>query len=184
MAWKKPFAPPGSGRSSTTPPARTSTTHRPQAGRFHTVNSLNLPILSFFRLSAERGGLYKNAVFAPHWYVNANGVMYVTRGEGRVQIVDHRGQCVLDEQLSEGQVVVVPMNYAVVKQAGNNQGFEWVGFNTNDNAMINTIAGRSSTFRGLPTSVVANALQISEDEARQLKFNRVETMIFSSDSRF
>lgn len=116
--------------------------------------------------------------------MNANGVMYVTRGEGRVQIVDHRGQCVLDEQLSEGQVVVVPMNYAVVKQAGNNQGFEWVGFNTNDNAMINTIAGRSSTFRGLPTSVVANALQISEDEARQLKFNRVETMIFSSDSRF
>ncbi|XP_071905739.1 11S globulin-like [Coffea arabica] len=102
----------------------------------------------------------------------------------RVQIVDHRGQCVLDEQLSEGQVVVVPMNYAVVEQAGNNQGFEWVGFNTNDNTMINTIAGRSSTFRGLPTSVVANALQIWEDEAQQLKFNRVETMIFSRDPRF
>nr|XP_027071515.1 LOW QUALITY PROTEIN: 12S seed storage globulin 1-like [Coffea arabica] len=166
-------------------PSRTDIyNHRPQAGRFHTVNSLKLPILSFFRLRAERGVLYKNAVFAPHWYVNANGVMYVTRGEGRVQIVDHRGQCVLDEQLSEGQVVVVPMNYAVVEQAGNNQGFEWVGFNTNDNAMINTIAGRSSTFRGLPTSVVANALQIWEDEAQQLKFNRVETMIFSRDPRF
>lgn len=115
--------------------------------------------------------------------MNANGVIYVTRGEARVNIVDHRGQSVLDEQLRKGQIVVVPMNFAVLKQAGN-RGFEWVGFNTNDNAMINTIAGPTSTFRGLPTSVIANALQISEDQAQQLKFNREETLIFSPGSRF
>ncbi|KAL3517703.1 hypothetical protein ACH5RR_020292 [Cinchona calisaya] len=151
--------------------------YNPQAGRFTTINSYKLPILGFLKLSAERGVLRRNAIFTPHWKVNSHGVIYVTNGEARVQIVDHRGENVLDEQLREGQIVVVPMNYAIVKQAGN-QGFEWVGFNTNDKAMINTIVGRTSTFRGLPTSVIANALQISEDQAQQLKFNRQETLIF------
>ncbi|CAI9107635.1 OLC1v1007036C1 [Oldenlandia corymbosa var. corymbosa] len=155
--------------------------YSPRAGRFTTVNSFTFPILKFFQLSAEKGVLHRNAIFAPHWYVNANGIIYGVRGEARIQIVNHRGQTVFDEQLRQGQVVVVPQNFAVVKQAGN-QGFEWVGFNTNDNAMINSIVGRTSTFRGLPVSVLANSLQISEEQALQLKYNRDETLILSPGS--
>ncbi|KAG8370790.1 hypothetical protein BUALT_Bualt13G0020100 [Buddleja alternifolia] len=92
------------------------------------------------------------------------------------------GQAVFDGQVREGQVVVVPQNFAVVKQAGE-QGCEWVEFNTNDNAMINTLSGRTSALRGLPVDVIANAYQISREEAERLKYNREETLIFSGRSR-
>ncbi|KAL7084293.1 hypothetical protein ACP275_14G216000 [Erythranthe tilingii] len=155
--------------------------YNPKAGRLTTVNSLTLPILGFFQLSAARGVLYRNAIMAPHWYVNAHSIVYVTRGEGRMQIVNHRGEAVFDGQVEEGKVVVVPQNFAVVKRAGE-QGFEWVEFNTNDNAMINTLSGRTSAMRGLPADVVASAYQISREEAERLKFSRRETLFFSGSS--
>ncbi|XP_009763034.1 11S globulin seed storage protein Jug r 4-like [Nicotiana sylvestris] len=156
--------------------------YNPRAGRLSTVNSFTLPILSFLRLSAARGVLYRNSMMAPHWYENAHSIIYITRGESRIQIVDHRGRAVLDDQVREGQCLVVPQNYAIVKQAGN-EGCEWIAFNTNDNAMINTLSGRTSAIRGLPLDVIANAYQISRDEARRLKFNRDETLIFRSTRR-
>ncbi|EYU17920.1 hypothetical protein MIMGU_mgv1a006934mg [Erythranthe guttata] len=122
-----------------------------------------------------------NAIMAPHWYVNAHSIVYVTRGEGRMQIVNHRGEAVFDGQVGEGKVVVVPQNFAVVKRAGD-EGFEWVEFNTNDNAMINTLSGRTSAMRGLPADVVASAYQISREEAERLKFSRRETLFFSGSS--
>ncbi|KAH6801175.1 hypothetical protein C2S52_001639 [Perilla frutescens var. hirtella] len=156
--------------------------YNPRAGRFSSVNSFTLPILSFLQLSASRGVLYKNAIMSPHWFVNAHSVIYATRGESRVQIVNHRGQAVFDGQVREGQVLVVPQNFAVVKHAGE-EGFEWVAFNTNENAMINTLSGRTSAIRGLPVDVVANAYQVSREEAERLKFSRQETMLFAGSRR-
>ncbi|CAA3011204.1 legumin A-like [Olea europaea subsp. europaea] len=152
--------------------------YNPRAGRFTTANSLTLPILSFLQLSAARGVLHRKAIMSPHWYMNCHTIVYATKGNARMQIVDNRGQAVFDDTIQEGQVVVVPHNFAVVKQAGD-QGFEWVEFNTNENAMINTISGRTSSFRGLPVDVIVNAYQVSRKVAEQLKFNRQETLIFS-----
>ncbi|KAK4366080.1 hypothetical protein RND71_013960 [Anisodus tanguticus] len=162
-------------------PARADV-YNPQAGRFTTVNSFTLPILSFLRLSAARGVLYKNSIMAPHWMTNAHSIIYITKGEARIQIVDHRGQAVLDDRVRRGQVVIVPQNYAVVKHT-ENEPCEWVAFNTNDNAMLNTLSGRTSAIRGLPVDVIANSYQISRDEARRLKFNREETLIFRASGR-
>ncbi|KAL0282381.1 UNVERIFIED_CONTAM: 11S globulin seed storage protein Jug r 4 [Sesamum angustifolium] len=156
--------------------------YNPRAGRFSTINSLTLPILSFLQLSAARGVLYRNGIMAPHWCVNAHSVIYVTRGESDMQIVNHNGQAVFDGRVREGQVVVVPQNFAVVKRAGE-QGCEWVEFNTNDNALINTLSGRTSALRGLPADVIANAYQISREEAERLKYSRQETMMFSGSFR-
>ncbi|KAK6120032.1 hypothetical protein DH2020_046162 [Rehmannia glutinosa] len=156
--------------------------YNPRAGRLSTVNSLTLPILRFFQLSAARGVLYRNAIMAPHWFVNAHSIIYITRGESRMQVVNHRGQAVFDGQVREGQAVVVPQNFAVVKQAGE-QGCEWVEFNTNDNAMMNTLSGRTSALRGLPRDVIATAYQISREQAENLKYSRRETLFFSGGSR-
>lgn len=136
----------------------------------------------FSKVTYFRTKNVQNSMMAPHWYENAHSIIYITRGESRIQIVDHRGRAVLDDQVREGQCLVVPQNYAIVKQAGN-EGCEWIAFNTNDNAMINTLSGRTSAIRGLPLDVIANAYQISRDEARRLKFNRDETLIFSSNRR-
>nr|6B4S_A Chain A, 11S globulin [Bertholletia excelsa]6B4S_B Chain B, 11S globulin [Bertholletia excelsa] len=152
--------------------------YNPRAGRLTTVNSLKVPILTFLQLSAMKGVLYENAMMAPLWRLNANSVVYAVRGEARVQIVDHRGETVFDDNLREGQMVVVPQNFVVVKQAGS-RGFEWVVFNTNDNALFSTAAGRTSPLRGIPVGVLANAYRLSQEEARRIKLNRDEAVLFN-----
>ncbi|KAK4798189.1 hypothetical protein SAY86_030515 [Trapa natans] len=156
--------------------------YNPRAGRITTLNSFSLPILSFLQLSAEKGILYKDAVVAPSYYMNSHAVIYVLRGNARVQIAGDNGQSVFDGKLQENQVLVVPQNFAVIKKAGS-EGFEWVAFRTSDNAMKNNLAGRLSVIRGLPEDVLVNSYGISRDDARKLKYNREELTVFSPASR-
>ncbi|KAG5567414.1 hypothetical protein RHGRI_002832 [Rhododendron griersonianum] len=148
----------------------------PKAGRLTTLNNFNLPILNFLRLNAEKGVLYRDAFMPPHYRLNAHCVLYATRGEAQMQIVDNRGQSVFNDRIREGQMVVVPQNFVVSKQVGN-EGFEWVAMKTHENAMFSTLAGRTSALRAMPVDVVANAYQISRDEAMRLKMNREETIL-------
>ncbi|XP_026440502.1 legumin B-like [Papaver somniferum] len=154
-----------------------------KGGRITTLNSQKLPILNYIQMSAERGVLYQNALLAPHWNLNAHSVMYVTRGSCRCQIVGNQGRQVFNGQLNQGQMLVVPQNFAVVKQAGN-EGFEWVSFKTNDNAMTSPLVGKTSVLRAMPVDVLMNAYQISREEAHRLKNNRMEeTMVLTPGSR-
>ncbi|KAI3506863.1 hypothetical protein L1887_21454 [Cichorium endivia] len=156
--------------------------YNPQAGWCNTLNGHKLPILQMLQLNAERGVLHRNAIVSPHWLMNAHNIIYVTNGNMRMQIVNHEGQAVFNDQIQEGQLVVVPQNFAVVKQAGE-QGCQWIAFRTNDNAMINTLAGYTSAIRAMPVDVLANAYQMSPEQAWGLKFNRQETVMFTPRSR-
>ncbi|KAA8539015.1 hypothetical protein F0562_025707 [Nyssa sinensis] len=149
-----------------------------RGGRISTLNSHNLPILRQLQLSAERGVLYRNAMVSPLWTINAHSVLYVIRGSGRIQIVGNSNRPAFDGQVRQGQLLVVPQNFAVVKQAGE-QGLEWISFKTNDLAKISPLAGRTSVIRAMPEEVLMNAYQISRDEARRLKYNRQEVTVFS-----
>ncbi|XP_023743392.1 11S globulin seed storage protein Jug r 4 [Lactuca sativa] len=155
--------------------------YNPQAGHCNHLNSFKLPILRLLQLSAERGVLYRNAIMGPYWTMNAHNIIYVTKGNMRMQIVNDEGQAVFDDQIQERQLVVVPQNFAVVKQAGE-QGCRWISFRTNDNAMINTLAGQTSAIRALPVDVLTNAYQIPREEAQKLKYSREETVMFSPGS--
>ncbi|XP_040364510.1 prunin 1 Pru du 6 [Rosa chinensis] len=151
----------------------------PQAGRISTLNSFKLPILRYLDLSAERGFFYNNAIYSPHWNLNAHEVYYVIRGSARVQVVNDNGQAILDNEVRQGQLFIVPQNHAVLQKASNN-GYEYIAFKTQDNAKINTLAGRTSVLRALPDVVLANAYQIDRQQARNLKYNRQETVALSS----
>ncbi|WCJ17993.1 11S globulin seed storage protein 1 [Euphorbia peplus] len=154
----------------------------PQAGRVTNVNSFNLPILQHLRLSAQKGVLYRNAVMAPHWNMNAHSIYYFTEGSGNVQIVDDNGEPVFDGQVREGQILIAPQNFVVIKEA-REEGLEWVAFKTNDNAQIQQLAGRVSALRAMPEDVVANSYQISREDARRVMFNRQEVTMFSPSIR-
>ncbi|EEF35875.1 nutrient reservoir, putative [Ricinus communis] len=126
--------------------------YNPRAGRVSNVNSHNLPILRFLQLSIQKAVLYKNAIMTPHWNINARSIRYITRGSGRVQIVNENGNSVFDGQ-------------------------------TNDKAKINQLAGRVSAIRSMPEEVVANAFQVSVEDARRLKENRQEVTLVSPGTR-
>nr|CAA47809.1 legumin (minor small) [Pisum sativum] len=138
------------------------------AGRISTVNSLTLPILRNLRLSAEYVLLYRNGIYAPHWNINANSLLYVIRGEGRVRIVNSEGNKVFDDKVSLGQLVVVPQNFVVAQQAGNEEGFEYVVFKTNDRAAVSHV---NQVFRATPGEVLANAFGLRHSQVAQIKSN-------------
>ncbi|CAA2975575.1 11S globulin subunit beta-like [Olea europaea subsp. europaea] len=155
--------------------------YNPRAGRLATLNSQTLPILNYLQLSAVKGVLYRNAIMAPHWNVNAHSVIYITRGSSRLQVVGHSGNLVFDGEVKENQLIIIPQSFVVIKKAGD-QGCEWIAFKTNDNAMISPLAGRLSAFRSMPVDVLANAYRVSKQEAQVLKFSRDESTLFSSSS--
>nr|UNP61706.1 cruciferin CruC-1-G3 [Camelina sativa]WMQ52443.1 Cruciferin [Camelina sativa] len=162
-------------------PARADV-YKPNIGRVTSVNSYTLPILQYIRLSATRGVIQDNAMVLPKYNMNANEILYCTGGQGRIQVVNDNGQNVLDQQLQKGQLVVIPQGFAYVVQShGNN--FEWISFKTNENAMISTLAGRTSLLRGLPLEVISNGFQVSPEEARRIKFNTLETTLTRSSGR-
>jgi hypothetical protein len=118
---------------------------------------------------------------APFYNLNSNSLVYGLRGNGRIQVVNDNGDNVFDGELREGQALIVPQNFVVVKKAGD-EGFEWVAFKTNDNAIVNPLAGQNSFIQALPLDVLANSFNLNREEAQRLKNNRQEQRLFSSNS--
>ncbi|MQJ21729.1 hypothetical protein EI020_24370, partial [Escherichia coli] len=79
----------------------------PRAGRSTSINAYVLPILENLQLSINKVVLYKNAIYAPHWNPKAHSILYIIRGSGRIQIVYQRRDAVFEDNVKEGQVVVV-----------------------------------------------------------------------------
>ncbi|KAJ4784360.1 12S seed storage globulin 2 [Rhynchospora pubera] len=156
--------------------------YKPNGGRITFLNSQKLPILKYIQMSANRGVLHRNAILAPHWNMNAHAIVYVTSGRARMQVVSNEGQRAFDGELHSGQLIVVPQNFAVVVQS-RTEGFSWISFQTNDNAMNTPIVGKTSALRGMPVDVLVNAYRgLSREEARRVKFNRGQEMtIFPSE---
>uniref|UniRef100_A0A0D9VFN1 Cupin type-1 domain-containing protein n=1 Tax=Leersia perrieri TaxID=77586 RepID=A0A0D9VFN1_9ORYZ len=147
----------------------------PRGGRITRANSQNFPILNVIQMSATRTFLQNNALLTPHWTVNAHTVMYVTAGQGRIQVVDHRGRSVFNGELRQQQILLIPQNFVVAVKA-RREGFAWVSFKTNHNAIDSQISGKASILRALPVDVVANAYRLSREESRAVKFNRGDEM--------
>ncbi|CAK8543593.1 unnamed protein product [Lathyrus sativus] len=154
----------------------------PRAGRITSANSLTLPVLKLLHLSAQWVKLYKDGIFVPHWNMNANSVIYVTRGRGRVQVVNSEGKSVFKGEVRRGKLLVVPQNFAVAEQAGN-EGLEYVVFKTNDRAEMNTMVGRDSAISATPAEVLGHVFGLSPQEVNELKNNRNEGVLATPDSR-
>ncbi|PWA76653.1 11-S seed storage protein, conserved site-containing protein [Artemisia annua] len=129
--------------------------YNPRGGRVSSLNSHKLPVLDLLQLSAERGVLYKNAVLAPHYNLNAHSIMYVTSGSSRLQIVRNDGTPVFDDVVREGQLIVVPQDFAVLKKAEE---------------------------QGSPEAVLMNSYEISREQAKELKYSRQEGVVLSPRS--
>jgi hypothetical protein len=95
------------------------------------------------------------------------------QGHARVQVVNNHGQTVFDDHLRQGQLLVIPQHFVVLKKA-EREGCQYISFKTNANSMVSHIAGKNSILRALPVDVIANAYRISRQEARNLKNNRGE----------
>ncbi|XP_045792867.1 legumin A2-like [Trifolium pratense] len=144
--------------------------YNPQAGRIKTITSLDLPVLNWIQLSAEHGSLHKNAMFVPHYNLNANSILYALKGRAWIQVVNCNGNTVFNGELEAGRALIVPQNFAVAAKSLSDR-FTYVAFKTNDNAAIARLAGTSSTLSGMPVDVIAATFNMQRNEARQVKSN-------------
>ncbi|QCE06384.1 11-S seed storage protein [Vigna unguiculata] len=141
--------------------------YNPKAGRIKNLNSQSFPALKKFGLSAQYVVLYKNGIYSPHWNMDANSVVYVIRGQGHVRVVNNEGIVVFDDELRAGQLLVVPQNFMVAEEAGD-EGFEYVVFKTNDNAVTSYL---KETFRAFPAELLSNIYKLKQSQVHDLKFN-------------
>lgn len=118
----------------------------------------------------------QDAIFSPHYSVNSHTIVVVTRGDGRLQVVDDRGRNVFNGRVKQGEVIVIPQHYVSMKKAGSN-GMEWVSFKTSAYPVKNQFAGRLSLFSGTPVQVLASSYGISFGQARQLKQCRKQDFV-------
>ncbi|KAJ9169615.1 hypothetical protein P3X46_017784 [Hevea brasiliensis] len=111
-------------------------------------------------------------------------VVYALRGEIHVQIVDDKGNMVMDEMVKEGDMFVIPQFYACVARAGSN-GFEYIAFKTCGEPRKSPMAGYTSVMRAKPVDVVTNSYNdMSRDEALRVKMSRdPQSMLFSPTRR-
>ncbi|WJX79005.1 Legumin A2, variant 2 [Trifolium repens] len=144
--------------------------YNPQAGRIKTITSLDLPVLRWIQLSAEHGSLHKNAMFVPHYNLNANSILYALKGRAWIQVVNCNGNTVFNGELEAGRALIVPQNMAVAAKSLSDR-FTYVSFKTNENAAIARLAGTSSTLSGMPVDVIAATFNMQRNEARQVKSN-------------
>ncbi|MED6117884.1 hypothetical protein PIB30_114163, partial [Stylosanthes scabra] len=127
--------------------------YNPQAGSLRNVNELDLPILAWLGLSAEHGNIYRNAMFVPHYNLNAHSIVVALNGRAHIQVVDCSGNRVFDEELQEGHALVVPQNFAVAAKS-QSENFEYLAFKTNSRPSIANLAGENSFIANLPEEVV------------------------------
>ncbi|XP_047326099.1 11S globulin seed storage protein 2-like [Impatiens glandulifera] len=153
-----------------------------QGGRAYSVNQNKLPILRLLDMSAAKLQVFPNAIYSPSWNVNGHTVVYVTKGEAEVQIVDQSGQTMMNERVREGDMFVIPQFFVATSRAGEN-GFESVAFKTTSVSMKSQLAGYTSVMRGMPIQVIENIYKVSPSQAKDLKFNTGSQSLFMSSSR-
>lgn len=122
----------------------------------------------------------QNAMVLPHWNMNAHSLMYVTGGRLWVEVVKSNGEAAFKGEVRQGQLLLVPQGFAVIKRS-ESEGCEYIAFRTNDNAVVNMLTGRLSAMAGLPVGLVANGFRVSLEEAREIKYNRQETMLAAAN---
>ncbi|WCJ38333.1 11S globulin seed storage protein 1 [Euphorbia peplus] len=146
-----------------------------EAGYFTTIDVHKFPFLESVHFSGSYNLMFKDVMRLPHWE-NTQRILYVVKGEGRIQVADDNGKNVFDDDVNEGRILVVP-KFMVMAEKANSERFEYVTFKPNANPISYDVSGRKSVVYGLPLAVVTNAFSITEEEAKKVKFAREETSL-------
>ncbi|MCO5551588.1 hypothetical protein L7F22_005093 [Adiantum nelumboides] len=130
-----------------------------------------LPVLGKVGMSALRVGLEPNAVEAPLYFSNANQIVYIIHGSGRVEVASNDGENILDKIISPGTILTIPKFSPSVKVAGD-AGLSFLTFLTSPRPRPSYLIGRNSFYGGIPTQVMAGAFNVDESTLLEVQQRR------------
>ncbi|KAH6835081.1 hypothetical protein C2S53_003652 [Perilla frutescens var. hirtella] len=128
---------------------------------------VNSPLLDKIGLSPSLVRVEPETVLDPS-YGMEHRIIYVTKGEGRIQIVGLNGTPALDGSVEEGQLVVVPKFFAVALLAAHN-GLEFFCVSTSSRPSLVQIAGKTSAYKAMSSSVLQASVNVSPEFVKIFK---------------
>ncbi|EFJ31194.1 hypothetical protein SELMODRAFT_87987, partial [Selaginella moellendorffii] len=145
-------------------------------GEIRELSSYKLPILR--TLGLVNTSFFQGAMVAPNWFHGSHQILYVVHGRGRIEVVDPSGERVLDAELEQGSLVVVPAFYPSSEES-----FHYITFVTSHRPMISYLSRRNSVYRGIPLRVLSRMLNIREEKANVVQSaHQEEAIIFAREA--
>ncbi|KAI5076516.1 hypothetical protein GOP47_0008581 [Adiantum capillus-veneris] len=138
----------------------------------------NLPVLRKVGMSALRVGLEPNAVEAPLYFSNANQIVYIIRGNGRIEVASNDGESILDKYVGAGTILAIPKFTPSIKVAGDG-GLSFLTFLTSSRPLPSYLIGRNSFYEGIPTQVMAEAFDVDESTLLEVQEKRKVDELYS-----
>lgn len=128
------------------------------------INSLtekDFPMLVGMGLSARFVRLKGKAILAPSYVADGSvQAIYVAKGSGRIQVVGGDGTPSFDDEVGEGELMVVPQFFAVTVIA-DEYGMELFSITNTSKPVFEQLAGKVSVWKALSPVVLQSALNIS-----------------------
>ncbi|KAL3620861.1 hypothetical protein CASFOL_035773 [Castilleja foliolosa] len=125
------------------------------------VTGDNFGLLDQIGLSASLVRAGPNSVVDPSYSTDgSHRIVYVLKGSGRVQIVGLNGTQVLDADVEQGQLFVVPKFFAVALLAGEH-GLDLYSVFTSSRPVLGQLAGNKSPWKALSLPVLQASLNVS-----------------------
>ncbi|KAH6770119.1 hypothetical protein C2S52_014922 [Perilla frutescens var. hirtella] len=125
------------------------------------ITAEDSPLIDKIGLSPSLVRLEPETILNPS-YSMEHRIIYVIKGQGRIQIVGLNGARVLDEIVEEGQLIVVP-KFFVAALLANHKGLEFFCVSTSSRPLSKQIAGNTSPYKALSSSVLEAALNVSPE---------------------
>ncbi|CAM6089674.1 unnamed protein product [Calypogeia fissa] len=144
-------------------------------GTFNLLTEKSFPILKELKLSAMRVKLDKDAMLAPSYSSNMDGVMYVTKGSARVQVVGSDKQ-LLDSEVGEGSAVMIPQFHPTIVKAGRD-GMEFILIGNSEKPRLSFLAGKNAVYRNIPVEVLAAGNNVPVEVEQKIRERRQNDLV-------
>ncbi|KAH7293377.1 hypothetical protein KP509_28G023100 [Ceratopteris richardii] len=135
------------------------------------VDDGSLPVLQKVGMSASMVGLEPNAMEAPLFFSNANQLVYILNGSGRLEVSSSNGETLLAREVRPGMIFAIPKFLPSIKVAGDT-GLSFLTLLTSSRPHCSYLIGMSSPYENVPKQVMAEALNIDESSLSELLANR------------
>ncbi|XP_020213716.1 glutelin type-A 2 [Cajanus cajan] len=132
-------------------------------GLVTTLTQKDFPFIGDVGLSVIRVKLEPNAIKAPSYPVNPTvQLIYITRGSGKIEIVDFNGKRVLDTHVKAGYLLVVPQFFVVAEIAGE-EGMDSYSILTTTEPLLEELAGKASVWGALSPTIQQVVLNVDSE---------------------
>lgn len=140
-----------------------------KGGHAMAMRSVNLPILKEARYSIELTKLEPNAMRMPGLFLEgAAHLIYVCKGSAHVEISGTDGKGVLETEVKEGCLFVVPKFFAATMIAGG-EGMEWFSIITSQKPVFCPLAGATSLLNTLHSQILETSFNVTPDLVKHLR---------------